>query len=100
LDAVVLGNVFHRILLLGESEDLLSEYERTRRSAFLEWTNPLSIGNKERLTSTDPEKVAERQEFFKNLNTDPEYVKEVLGKRMEGAMPESFEVTPMTNGSK
>ena len=96
----MLGNVFHRILLLGESEDLLSEYERTRRRAFLEWTNPLSIGNKERLTSTDPEKVAERQEFFKSLNTDPEYVKVVLGKRMEGAMPELFEVTPMTNVSK
>jgi hypothetical protein len=55
---------------LGESEDLLSEYERTRRRAFLEWKNPLSIGNKERLTSTNPEKVAERREFFKNLNTD------------------------------
>ena len=59
-------------------------------------TNPLSIGNMERLTSTDPG----CREFFKNLNTDPEYVKVALGRGMEGAMPESFEVTPMTNGSK
>ena len=90
LDAAVLGNILNRILKLGASDDLLSEYERTRRKAFLEFTNPLSIGNKERLTSTDPEKVAERECFFDKLNTEPQF-HVVVNRSMDKAMEETFE---------
>jgi 2-polyprenyl-6-methoxyphenol hydroxylase-like FAD-dependent oxidoreductase len=91
LDAAVLGNVLNRILKLGESEDLLSEYEGTRRKAFLEFTNPLSIANKERMTSTDPAKVAEREWFFNKLNTDEDFHL-MINRGMDHAMEETFEV--------
>jgi 2-polyprenyl-6-methoxyphenol hydroxylase-like FAD-dependent oxidoreductase len=91
LDAAVLGNVLNRILKLEASDDLLSEYEGTRRTAFLEFTNPLSIGNKERMTSTDPEKVAEREWFFNKLNTEPEF-HVMVNRSMDKAMEETFEV--------
>lgn len=73
LDAAVLGNVLNHILKLGDSDGLLSDHERTQRKAFLEFTNSLSIGNKERLTSTDPEKVPGRDRFLNKLNTEPEF---------------------------
>ena len=88
---MVLGNVLNRILKLGESDDLLSEYERTRRQAFLEFTNPMSIANKERLCSIDPEKVAQREWFFNKLNIDDEFQKK-LNRGMDKAMEETFEV--------
>jgi len=91
LDAAVLGNVLNRILKLGESDDLLSDYESTRRRAFLEFTNPLSIGNKERLTSIDPEKVAEREFFFNKLNTEPDF-HILVNRSMDKAVEETFEV--------
>jgi hypothetical protein len=91
LDATVLGNILNRILKLGESDHLLSEYERTRRQAFLEFTNPLSIANKERMCSTDPEKVKEREWFFNKLNTDDEFQK-IVNRGMDKAMEETFEV--------
>jgi 2-polyprenyl-6-methoxyphenol hydroxylase-like FAD-dependent oxidoreductase len=91
LDAAVLGNVLNRILKLGESDELLSEYERTRRKAFLEFTNPLSISNKERLTSTDPAKVGEREWFFNKLKTDDEF-HVMVNRGMDKAMEETFEV--------
>jgi hypothetical protein len=91
LDAAVLGNVLNRILKLGESDDLLSEYERTRRRALLEFPNPLSINNKERLPSTDPAKVGEREMFFNKLNTDDKF-HVMVNRGMDKAMEETFEV--------
>jgi len=91
LDAAVAGNVLNRILKLGESDDLLSDFAETRRTAFLEFTNPLSIANKERLTSTDPEKVAEREWFFNKLNTDDEFQR-IVNQGMDKAIENTFEV--------
>jgi len=91
LDAAVAGNALNRILKLGESDDLLSDFAETRRKAFLEFTNPLSIANKERLTSTDPKTVAERNWFFNKLNTDDEFQK-IVNQGMDRAMENTFEI--------
>jgi len=87
----VLGNVLKRIFKLGEPDELLSKYADTRREAFLNFTNPLSIANKHRLSATDPQNVAEREFFFNKLKTDDEFQK-MVNRGMDKAMEETFEV--------
>lgn len=70
LDAFCFGNALKRVLVGGESDDLLTTCADSRRNAWVEVTNKLSQDNLHRLYSTEPEVAAGREGFFKKLN-DP-----------------------------
>jgi 2-polyprenyl-6-methoxyphenol hydroxylase-like FAD-dependent oxidoreductase len=73
LDAASLGNCLIRIIVEKESDELLSRYAKVRREAFVNVTNPESIGFKHRVSSMEPQHVEERGKFFEALNNDPEF---------------------------
>jgi 2-polyprenyl-6-methoxyphenol hydroxylase-like FAD-dependent oxidoreductase len=71
LDAATLGNCLIRVIVKGESDNLLTKYATVRRKAWVEVTNPESTAFKYRVSSMKPEHVEERKHFFDALNNDP-----------------------------
>lgn len=71
LDAFCFGNALKRVIVAGESDELLTKCADSRRNAWSEVTNKLSQDNMERLYSVDPHIGAARDGFFRKLN-DPE----------------------------
>ena len=91
MDAVTLGNILHRIIKLGESPDLLKEYETVRRKVFLEVTNPMSMNNKAILCSTEQEDVEVRAHFFHMVNSNSDF-HHLMNRGLEPQFSNIFEV--------
>ena len=91
MDAVTLGNILHWIINLGESSDLLKEYENVRRKVFLEVTNPMSINNKGILCSTEPKDVEGHAGFFHMINSNPDF-HHLMNRDLEPQFSNIFEV--------
>lgn len=74
LDAFCYGNVLKRVLQGQATDSLLTTCAEARKSAWVHVTDKLSQANMQRLYSTDPVIIAERQSFFEKLrhsNTRP-----------------------------
>jgi hypothetical protein len=90
LDAFAYGNAITRVLNGGEPESLLTECANSRRAAWLETTNMLSMTNLKRLCGFDEETVKSREGFFHLLKTDKSFPAKVrMG--FDKMMPDSFE---------
>ena len=89
LDAFAYGNALTRVLSHGESDELLTACAESRRQAWLNTTDPLSRENLARIRPLQPGDVESRKVFFKKLNDDPTFAKQVRG-RMDAMIPESF----------
>lgn len=89
LDAFAYGNAFTRVLVGGESESLLTECANSRRTAWLETTNMLSMTNLKRLCGFDKETAKAREDFFHLLKTDESFPAKVRS-GFDEMMPESF----------
>lgn len=70
LDAFCFGNALRRVIVDGESDELLTRCSNSRRDAWLEVTNKLSQDNMQRLYASTTSAVAAREGFFQKLN-DP-----------------------------
>jgi hypothetical protein len=90
LDAFAYGNALTRVLVDGEPESLLTECANSRRTAWLETTNMLSMTNMKRLYGFDEESVKAREGFFHLLKTDVSFPAQVR-KGFARMMPDSFE---------
>jgi hypothetical protein len=90
LDAFVYGNALTRVLIGGEPDSLLTECASSRRDAWLETTNMLSMANMKRLYGFDEESVKAREGFFHLLKTDASFPTKVQ-KDFDKMMPDSFE---------
>lgn len=77
LDAFVYGNAIVRVINGGEDDRLLTECGISRRDAWLTVTNNLSTANLHRLKDFDPEGIKAREEFFRKLKNEPEFVRKV-----------------------
>jgi hypothetical protein len=89
LDAFAYGNVLTRVLSGGEPESLLTECANSRRTAWLETTNTLSMNNLKRLYGFDKETVEAREGFFHLLKTDKSFPAKVW-KGFDKMLPVSF----------
>lgn len=83
LDAAALAGCLAKVFQVSanSANALLERYARTRREAFLKFTNPASIDFKLRLHSFDDQTVEARERFFQSLNSDPKFV-EGLARQM------------------
>ena len=89
LDSFAYGNSLTRVLIGGEPESLLTECANSRRTAWLETTNMLSMTNMKRLYGFDEESVKARESFFQLLKTDHSFPAKVrMG--FDKMMPDSF----------
>ena len=93
LDAFAYGNALTRVLIGGEPDSLLTECASSRRDAWLETTNTLSMANMKRLYCFDEESVKAREGFFHLLKTDASFPTKVQ-KGFDNMMPDSFERSP------
>lgn len=92
LDAASLANCLTRIINGKENyESLLEKYADVRRQAYKDYVYTQSIQNKLRLHSNDPEIAAQRNEFFDNINNNPEFHIKVAS-QMNQVMDNVFEV--------
>lgn len=98
LDAFVYGNALTRVLVGGEPDSLLTECASSRRDAWLETTNVLSMVNMKRLYCFDEESVKAREEFFHLLRTDASFPTKVQ-KSFDKMIPDSFEKSPSVSES-
>jgi hypothetical protein len=93
LDAFVYGNALTRVLIGGEPDSLLTECGSSRRDAWLETTNVVSMANMKRLYCFDEENVKAREEFFHLLRTDASFPTKVQ-KGFDKMILDSFEKSP------
>jgi hypothetical protein len=99
LDSASLGNCLLRIIVHGEEADiLLDKYAKVRRTAWVNYTNKASINFKLRLHSTDPEIVAQRDEFMHALNSDPG-IHLKMASIMNDAIEDMFEVPAVSDAA-
>lgn len=77
LDAYTIGNVLSMVCLGQGSEQVLLEAANDRRLTWLNVTNKLSMAMYRRLACDEPEDDHEREEYFKSLNADSDYPKQV-----------------------
>jgi hypothetical protein len=98
LDAFVYGNALTRVLVGGEPDSLLTECASSRRDAWLETTNVLSMINMKRLYCFDEESVKGREEFFHLLRTDASFPTKAQ-KSFDKMIPDSFEKSPSVSES-
>lgn len=83
LDAAHVGRVLKQIIVDGASETLLESYNEARRSAFLEYTNPISIANFERLKSIELDVVKKRGQFFEKIKKpDMSFLNDLMNDEM------------------
>lgn len=98
LDAFAHGNALSRVLSGGEPESLSTECANSRRTAWLETTNMLSMSNLKRLYGFDEETIKAREGFFHLLKTEESFPAKVW-KGFDKMMPDSFDrSTSVTKG--
>jgi hypothetical protein len=81
------------VLIGGELDSLLTECANSRRGAWLETTNLLSMANMKRLYSFDEESLKVREGFSHLLKIDTSFLTK-LQKGFDKVMPDSFERSP------
>ena len=79
-----------RVISGSEDPSLLTDCANSRRTAWLNTTNPTSIANLKRLASEEEEEVRAREQFFERLRTDKEFSVK-LRTEMAEMLPETFQ---------
>jgi len=88
-DAFCYGNALVRVINDGEDDGVLTHCSESRRWAWINATNVMSVANLKRLQSFEPEDIKKRNEFFEKFNTDNNFPAQVR-KGMNGLMIDSF----------